>query len=168
MKSNKNICSNDIVLKPSFSYWIIKNIFFIALTIALFFSNQCLDDNEHLRLMSGLVLFVVVLLLFYRYVAMLLCTKWIITDEQIKIYRGVFYKRINYIELYRVYDYEERQSFIQSLLNNTNIYIYSGDKSTPELLMNGLKSKNNIIQIIRDRVEGQKMAKGIYEFTNNR
>ena len=31
---------------------------------------------------------------------MLLCTKWIITREQIKIYQGVLSKRINYIELY--------------------------------------------------------------------
>ena len=86
--------------------------------------------------------------------------------EQIKIYQGVLSKRINYIELYRVYDYEEKQSFIQSLINNTNIYIYSGDKSTPELLMNGLKANSDIIQTIRNRVEEQKKKKGIYEFTN--
>ena len=84
----------------------------------------------------------------------------------IKIYQGVLSKRINYIELYRVYDYEEKQSFIQSLINNTNIYIYSGDKSTPELLMNGLKANSDIIQTIRNRVEEQKKKKGIYEFTN--
>lgn len=90
----------------------------------------------------------------------------IITREQIKIYQGVLSKRINYIELYRVYDYEEKQSFIQSLINNTNIYIYSGDKSTPELLMNGLKANSDIIQTIRNRVEEQKKKKGIYEFTN--
>ena len=89
-----------------------------------------------------------------------------ITREQIKIYQGVLSKRINYIELYRVYDYEEKQSFIQSLINNTNIYIYSGDKSTPELLMNGLKANSDIIQTIRNRVEEQKKKKGIYEFTN--
>ena len=48
---------------------------------------------------------------------MLLCTKWIITREQIKtISRECFQKWINYIELYRVYDYEEKQSFIQSLI----------------------------------------------------
>ena len=88
------------------------------------------------------------------------------TTVQIKIYQGVLSKRINYIELYRVYDYEEKQSFIQSLINNTNIYIYSGDKSTPELLMNGLKANSDIIQTIRNRVEEQKKKKGIYEFTN--
>lgn len=58
------------------------------------------------------------------------------------------------------------KSFIQSLINNTNIYIYSGDKSTPELLMNGLKANSDIIQTIRNRVEEQKKKKGIYEFTN--
>ena len=87
-------------------------------------------------------------------------------STNVEIYQGVLSKRINYIELYRVYDYEEKQSFIQSLINNTNIYIYSGDKSTPELLMNGLKANSDIIQTIRNRVEEQKKKKGIYEFTN--
>ena len=76
-------------------------------------------------------------------------------------------KRINYIELYRVYDYRTKSKvLVQSLINNTNIYIYSGDKSTPELLMNGLKANSDIIQTIRNRVEEQKKKKGIYEFTN--
>ena len=63
-------------------------------------------------------------------------------------------------------EYSFTLEYIQSLINNTNIYIYSGDKSTPELLMNGLKANSDIIQTIRNRVEEQKKKKGIYEFTN--
>ena len=155
MNDGTNIASDDIILKPKFRYWLMKNFLLITLAIFVFIFSKYIREHELLKF-----------IIFYRYISMLLCTKWIITREQIKIYQGVLSKRINYIELYRVYDYEEKQSFIQSLINNTNIYIYSGDKSTPELLMNGLKANSDIIQTIRNRVEEQKKKKGIYEFTN--
>lgn len=117
--------------------------------------------------MAGSFLSLVILLYsFYRYIDLLICTKWIITIEQIIIKKGVFFKTINYIELYRVYDYEEKKSFIQALVGNTNISIHSGDKSHPVLDMRGLKEDNNIIPIIRERVENQRETKQIYEFTN--
>ena len=86
MNDGTNIASDDIILKPKFRYWLMKNFLLITLAIFVF----------------------------------------------------IF----------------------------TNIYIYSGDKSTPELLMNGLKANSDIIQTIRNRVEEQKKKKGIYEFTN--
>ena len=141
MNDGTNIASDDIILKPKFRYWLMKNFLLITLAIFVFIFSKYIREHELLKFISGTIL---VLL----------------------IYQGVLSKRINYIELYRVYDYEEKQSFIQSLINNTNIYIYSGDKSTPELLMNGLKANSDIIQTIRNRVEEQKKKKGIYEFTN--
>ena len=166
MNDGTNIASDDIILKPKFRYWLIKNFLLITFAIFVFIFSKYIREHELLKFISGTILVLLIFIIFYRYISMLLCTKWIITREQIKIYQGVLSKRINYIELYRVYDYEEKQSFIQSLINNTNIYIYSGDKSTPELLMNGLKANSDIIQTIRNRVEEQKKKKGIYEFTN--
>lgn len=166
MNDGTNISSDNIILKPKFRYWLMKNFLLIILAIFVFIFNKYIREHELLKFISGTILVLLIFIIFYRYISMLLCTRWIITREQIKIYQGVLSKRINYIELYRVYDYEEKQSFIQSLINNTNIYIYSGDKSTPELLMNGLKANSDIIQIIRNRVGEQKKKKGIYEFTN--
>lgn len=166
MNDKVNITSDDIILKPQFRYWLIRNFLLIILVIFMFIFSKYIREHELLKFVSGAILILLILAIFYRYVSMLLCTKWIITKEQIKIYQGVFSKSINYIELYRVYDYEEKQNFIQSLINNTNIYIYSGDKSTPELLMNGLRANSGIIPFIRNRVEEQKKKKGIYEFTN--
>ena len=162
MNDGTNIASDDIVLKPKFRYWLMKNFLLITLAIFVFIFSKYIREHELLKFISGTILVLLIFIIFYRYISMLLCTKWIITREQIKIYQGVLSKRINYIELYRVYDYEEKQSFIQSLINNTNIYIYSGDKSTPELLMNGLKANSDIIQTIRNRVEEQKKEKKEY------
>ena len=154
MNDGTNIASDDIILKPKFRYWLMKNFLLITLAIFVFIFSKYIREHELLKFISGTILVLLIFIIFYRYISML------------KIYQGVLSKRINYIELYRVYDYEEKQSFIQSLINNTNIYIYSGDKSTPELLMNGLKANSDIIQTIRNRVEEQKKKKGIYEFTN--
>ncbi|MFR3063730.1 MAG: PH domain-containing protein [Holdemanella porci] len=159
MNDETNIASDDIILKPKFRYWLMKNFLLITLAIFVFIFSKYIREHELLKFISGTILVLLIFIIFYRYISMLLCTRWIITREQIKIYQGVLSKRINYIELYRVYDYEEKQSFIQSLINNTNIYIYSGDKSTPELLMNGLKANSDIIQTIRNRVEEQKRKK---------
>lgn len=104
----------------------------------------------------------------YSYVDILFCTSWLITEEQIKIYRGVFSKSINYIELYRVYDYSEEQSFIQSLTHNTTVIIFSGDRSTPKLVIAGIEANTEIINIIRKRVELQKKSNLVYEVTNNK
>jgi uncharacterized membrane protein YdbT with pleckstrin-like domain len=104
--------------------------------------------------------------LFYKYVDILICTKWIVTDEQILIKKGVFVKSVNYIELYRVFDYEERKTFMQALFKNTTIYIYSGDKSHPVLCMFGLDEDDDLISKIRARVEKQREIKRVYEFTN--
>ena len=47
------------------------------------------------------------LVLVYTYIDMLFCTSWHITEERIQLKRGVFYKKRDYIELYRVVDYED-------------------------------------------------------------
>ncbi|MDL2297322.1 PH domain-containing protein [Bacteroidales bacterium OttesenSCG-928-B11] len=158
--------SNDIILKPQFIFWIISNlpvftVLFITVIVSYHFKHY-----EIAKIIGSSLSLIVLLFLFYKYIDLLICTKWIITKEQIIIKKGVFFKTINYIELYRVYDYEEKKSFIQALVANTNISIHSGDKSHPVLEMCGLKEDNNIIPVIRERVESQRETKQIYEFTN--
>ena len=157
---------NNIILRPSINYWVITNCHLIAISIAILLFSNLFKVNEVLQYVGTLLALGILIILFYRYINTLLCTKWIITEEQIHIHRGVFAKSIDYIELYRVYDYQERKSFVQTLINNTNIYIYSGDKSNPVLAIKGIKAGTDILIDIRSRVETQKQKKSIYEFTN--
>lgn len=157
---------SDIMLRPSINYWVITNCHLIVISVIILLFSNFLKINEALQYAGSLLALGILLVLFYRYINTLLCTKWIITKEQILIYKGVFAKSIDYIELYRVCDYQERKSFIQALINNTNLYIYSGDKSNPVLAIKGIKAGTNILKEIRERVETQKQRKSIYEFTN--
>ncbi|MDM8242860.1 PH domain-containing protein [Phocaeicola barnesiae] len=161
MKSN----SSDVVLSPDIRYWIVTNVLIIAISFIIL-TVSFYADNQYINL-AGCVLSLSFLgLSFYRFVV-LLTTKWIITEEQIKIYKGIFNRTINYIELYRVFDYEVKQNMILAAFHIKNIYIHSGDRSTPLLEMYGIHCKGvDYISVIRDRVELQKHKKSIYEFTN--
>lgn len=157
---------NNIVYKPKFIFWFVSNFFLFALIAFLILLSNSYKQYEIVKYAGACLSLGIFFFLFYKYIDILICTKWIVTDEQILIKKGVFSKSVNYIELYRVYDYEEKKTFIQALCKNTTIYIHSGDKSHPILCMYGLKEDNNIIPTIRKRVEKQRKIKSIYEFTN--
>jgi uncharacterized membrane protein YdbT with pleckstrin-like domain len=162
----KNNSSNHIILKPKFIFWLTTHaVFFVGIIVIILLSNSY-KQYEIVRYAGAILSLVIFTFLFYKYIDMLLCTKWIVTEEQIKIKKGVFSKTVNYIELYRVYDYQERKTFIQALFHNTTLYIHSGDKSHPILCMYGLKEDDALLGTIRERVENQRKIKGIYEFTN--
>lgn len=155
-----------MTFSPSLLYWLIVNFPIILLFIVFMVGTKIFSDIEYITILLCLAALLCLLVLFKNYLK-ILTTKWVVTDEQIKIYEGIFFHKVNYIELYRVYDYELTQNIVQAMLGLKNIYIYSGDKSTPKLKMYGLLTKHiDIISIIRKRVEQQKLKKGIYEFTN--
>lgn len=89
-----------------------------------------------------------------------------ITGEQIIYERGVFTRRSDFIELYRIIDFKEQRSFLQQLLGLKTVVVYSGDRTTPQLPMSGVKYRVGLVTFIRERVEYNKQRKGIYEITN--
>ena len=71
------------------------------------------------------------------------------------------------MELYRVVDFLEHQSLLQQLCGLKTVSILSMDRSTPRLNLIGIRRGNDIVALIRERVELNKRKKGIYEITNH-
>lgn len=117
------------------------------------------------RSVAGLISSLLFLLLVYRYLYMK-SHKYHISAEQLIIESGVIQHKTDYIELYRIVDFNESQSFIQRLVNTKTVIIHSGDRTTPTLKMVGIREATDIVGIIRDRVEYNKQKKGVYEITN--
>lgn len=92
--------------------------------------------------------------------------KYRITNEQLMIESGVFTHSLAYIELYRVVDYDEHRSFMQQLAGLKTVSIYSGDRTTPRLDIIGMRAELDIVGCIRERMEYNKLRKGVYEITN--
>lgn len=89
-----------------------------------------------------------------------------INGEQLIMEHGVFTRKSDYLELYRIVDFNEHRTFPQQICGLKTVTIYSGDRSNPKLAIIGLKNDLDLVSLIRERVEFNKQRKGIYEITN--
>ena len=87
-----------------------------------------------------------------------------ITGEQLIYEHGVVTRSSDYVELYRVVDFAERSNLLQQVCGLKTVSVHSGDRTTPRLDIIGVDMGNDLVPVIRRRVN--KRRKGIYEITN--
>ena len=92
--------------------------------------------------------------------------EYVITGEQLIYRHGVLFHSADYMELYRIVDYQESRTPVQQLTGLKNILLLSGDRTLPRLRMVGIRGSSRILDEIRIRVEYNKKRRGIYEITN--
>lgn len=106
------------------------------------------------------------LILLYRFVY-LRRIRYRIGTEQLVSEHGIIRRKVDYMELYRIVDFQEHQSLLQQLFGLKTVSIFSMDRNTPRLDLIGIRRSNDIVTLIRERVEYNKRKKGIYEITNH-
>lgn len=106
------------------------------------------------------------LVLLYRFIC-LRRIRYRVGEEQLVCERGLFCRRVDHMELYRIVDFQEHQSLLQQLCGLKTVVILSTDRNSPKLDLIGIRRGNDIVAIIRERVEINKRKKGIYEITNH-
>lgn len=153
----------NISIYPKNIHYLANNMGLIALSFVFLLATGY--DNLTCRYISLIISSLTLFILLYRWL-ILKSIRWIITDEQIIYEYGFLSKQINYLELYRIYDYREQQNFIEQLIKTKRIEILSGDKSNPRLIIFGIKSESDVVNKIRERVETNKQNKHIYEISN--
>lgn len=103
----------------------------------------------------------------YGYVA-LRNTVYIITGEQLVFDHGVFTRSRDYIELYRILDFDEKRSFMQMILGLKTVVVHSGDRTAPRLSITGIREDTDVVGVLRDRVAYNRERMNIHEFANYR
>lgn len=111
-------------------------------------------------LLFSLLLYILYLWLYFR------SQVWIIRQEEIVQQVGIISMVTDYIEMYRIVDYQERQGFLQRLLGIKTIILISTDRLNSTLLLKGIPINSSLTSIIRKRVEICKTNNRIYEITN--
>ena len=84
------------------------------------------------------------LFLVYRFIY-LRRIRYRIGSEQLVCEHGIIWRKTDYMELYRIVDFTENQSLLQQLCAR----------------------RDDIVTLVRERVEYNKRKKGIYEITNH-
>lgn len=87
---------------------------------------------------------------------------YLITCDYIRISKGIFFKRVDQVELYRVKDYIIMQPPVMQLLRLMNVILKSTDSENPVVSMAGIP-RSDLIDEIRDRVQVARKNNKIYE-----
>lgn len=162
MKTSEN--THCIELHPHVGQFFIDELLFMLLCIAALVYG----GMEDLPLSSFVTAVALLLsaILSYRFIY-LRRIRYCINHELLVCEQGVFHRKVDYLELYRIVDFCERQSLLQQLFGLKTVSILSMDRSTPRLDIIGVRCRNDIVPLIRERVEYNKRRKGIYEITNH-
>ena len=150
-------------LKPPWIQYVIDQLPWILIwvVVTLYAGDDTLPYREYLGYVSACML------CYLLWQALELCRiEYVITGEQLIYRHGVLFHSADYMELYRIVDYQESRTPVQQLTGLKNILLLSGDRSLPRLRMVGIRGSSRILDEIRARVEYNKKRRGIYEITN--
>lgn len=89
-------------------------------------------------------------------------TTYIITNERIRILRGLLGKDREDIELIRVQDMDQRQSLRERLMNVGDLHIRSHDPSHPVVLLNNVRDPQAVHEILRRAVLNARKAHNLH------
>lgn len=143
-------------LKPTFTYAILRSLNLISVSVVIVMLSAYFNIQE-LAFLSIIPMVVCIYrIIYWRLV------RYDISTSQIKYRRGVFNLKVDFLELYRVKDFDKRQSFIMRLLRIMHIKLMTSDKSHPVLELTGIPA-SNIPDILRQLVETSRKLNRVYE-----
>ncbi|HZF53403.1 MAG TPA: PH domain-containing protein [Polyangiaceae bacterium] len=76
-----------------------------------------------------------------------------LTGRTIDLESGVFSKRIETVQLWRVQDIDFQQSFMDRIFGVANIHITTTDRSTPEINLRGLPASREVFEGLKDAAD---------------
>ena len=161
---------NAIIVRPSKVYSALKGakwgvlglLFFVG---AIYLHNIHFFNLEYPTAIAGCLYIIFSL---YKY-AQLQCTLFEITEEQIKSKTGVFSKRTDFLEMYRIKDYIINEPLLFRLFGLMNFTILSVDKNTQnkEITMKGIV-RSDLPDVVRALVQKARLRNGVIEIDNGR
>ena len=158
--------SGDIVFRPKIIYYLTKHFFLFIFFLMTSFACVYVND-KYAKLIISCICMVLMFFLLFRYISIMMCTKWTITEKSIVIQKGILIKTTNETDLFRVIDFAEKQNIIQSIFHNTDLYVYSSDKTDPVLCLFGIDKNTKVFDEIKRRVKEQRELNKIHETNIN-
>jgi membrane protein YdbS with pleckstrin-like domain len=99
------------------------------------------------------------LLAVYVYVALIRAgTSYKLFPDRLEVESGLFNRKIENLELFRVRDVGLRQGFLGRIFNFGDLYVHSTDSSAPDLHITGIDSPKDFYQDFRGRVTASRAS----------
>ena len=146
-----------ISLRPAAVFAFVHILFFIVISLLLLLlAWRYAPELIWLSLLSAAAG-------FYRFL-FIRKLHYTIDDEVISVSRGILFKRIDHVELYRVRDYVQLQPLLLQLLGLMNLCLKSTDSENPVIWLRGIPY-SPLIDLIRDRVQMARLKNRVVEIS---
>lgn len=91
------------------------------------------------------------------------CIRYEIDAEELRLSSGIFRKKREYVENYRIKDYRVEKPFIYRFFGLGNLIIYTSDQTTPIVRLDAIKEPEEKYKILRELVEQSRREKHVFE-----
>ena len=147
-----------------FTLMVIPVILFLDELIKQNFPIPFLPETivNHIYRLPAYLAAAAVLNLAYR-VLRVYCIRYEIDPEELKIYSGIFRRKHEYVETYRIKDYRIERPLIYRLFGQGNLILYTSDKTTPFLRLEAIRDPEEKQIILRGLVEISRREKHVFE-----
>jgi uncharacterized membrane protein YdbT with pleckstrin-like domain len=150
-----NNLNTDVELRPSPLFAFLKIIpFILCAIVSLYFANRYYNALIWISLLS-------VTAAIYRYI-FIRQVIYLVTTEYIRVSKGIFFKQIDTVELFRVKDYIITEPFLLQVIRLMDLHLKTTDPENPIIWLRGIP-QSDIIDIIRDRVLSTRQHNRIFE-----
>jgi membrane protein YdbS with pleckstrin-like domain len=89
-----------------------------------------------------------------------------ITTATIDVESGVFGKRVNTMQLWRIRDIDFSQTFLHRMLGVSSIHVLSQDASEPNIMLSGLPDGRRLFDELRDAVAIARQSRNVVGVVN--
>ena len=150
-----NNSNTDIELKPSAIFAFLKiTPFLLSAIVSLYLANRYFSELLWVSLLA-------VLFAIYRYIFIRQVT-YLVTQEYIRVTKGIFFKQIDTVELFRVKDYIITESFLLQIFRLMDLHLKTTDPENPIIWLRGIP-QSDIVDVIRERVLETRQHNRIFE-----
>ena len=149
--------------------------FFVVLLLIpiLFISNETVREFIPLEFIPDNITVHILKLPVYLFMAALLnlgyhilktrCICYEITPEELQYCSGILRRKHEYIELFRVKDFQVDRPLIYRFFGLGNLVIYTSDKTTPVFRLKAIRKPEEVYTVLRGLVELNRKEKHVYE-----
>jgi membrane protein YdbS with pleckstrin-like domain len=89
--------------------------------------------------------------------------QWVLTNQRLREFRGVLFRDVEELELYRVKDISIQQPPLQAMFGLGRLTLRTSDHSTPVVVLNAIPQPLALADLLRKYVERCRQAKGMRE-----
>jgi uncharacterized membrane protein YdbT with pleckstrin-like domain len=91
------------------------------------------------------------------------CIRYEIDAEELRLSFGIFRRKHEYVETYRIKDYRVEKPFTYRFFGLGNLIIYTSDQTTPIIRLDAIKEPEEKYKILRGLVELSRREKHVFE-----